>query len=84
MNKRIWISVYRDTIEKHNKDWNLSDILVTENFAKQYYNERIATLEENEYKNYQDFISEYTCDDTEDFYKYAKEHDAIIEISHME
>lgn len=80
----VWITVYRDTIEKHNADWNLSDILVKEDFFKQYYNKCIASKHDNEYRDYEHFFDEYTCDDTEDFYQYAKEHNAILEIEHME
>lgn len=80
----VWISVYRDTIEEHDKDWNLSDILVTEEFAKQYYKDCIASNKDNEYKDYEDFMMEYTCDDTEEFYQYAKEHNAIIKLEHLE
>lgn len=84
MNKNIWIEVYRDTIERHDKDWNLSDILVSREFAEQYYNECITTDEDNLYETFEEFLSEYTCDDTEDFYEYAKHHNAIIELEHME
>lgn len=84
MTKEVWVQVYRDTIEDHDKDWNLTDILVTEEFVKQYYNECVASLEDNIFKTYEDFISEYTCDDTEDFYYYAKIHNAIISLEHIE
>ena len=80
--KKIWITVYKDTIKQHNDDWNLSDIQVSEEFAKQYFNE----CKENsncEWKTYEEFIDNYTADDTEDFYEYAKNHDAIFKIEHM-
>ena len=32
---------------------------------------------------FDEFLDNYTCDDTVDFYKYAKEHDAIIEIKNI-
>ena len=84
MNNTIWIEVYRDTIEKHDKDWNLSDILVTKEFAKKYFNECIMTREDNVYGTFEDFLNEYTCDDTEDFYGYAEHHNEIILLEHVE
>lgn len=67
----IWIAVYRDTIEEHDEDDNLSEILVAEDFAEKYFNE-VLVLD--------DWKNNYTADDTIDFYQYAKKHDAIIEI----
>lgn len=84
MNKNIWIEVYRDTIERHDADWNLSDILVTREFAEKYFNECILTSEDNIYDTFDEFLNEYTCDDTEDFYQYAKHHNAIIALEHIE
>lgn len=69
----IWIEVYRDTIEEHDEDDNLSEILVTEDFAKKYVNECVGD-------DFDDWFEGYTADNTMDFYQYAKEHDAIIEI----
>lgn len=71
-----WICVYRDTIEQHDEDDNLAEVLVTKNFAKQYFNERFADDE----LNFDDFLNEYTADWTEDFYSYAMEHNAVIEV----
>lgn len=72
--KTIWIEVYRDTIEEHDEDDNLSAILVTEDFAKKYVNE---CVKDDDFENW---MTDYTADNTIDFYQYAKEHDAIIEI----
>ena len=79
--KTILIEVYRDTIEDHNEDNNLSEILVTTNFAKQYFNERIA---KNDDLVFGKWALNHTADETMDFYKYAKEHNAIIEIRHCQ
>ena len=48
-------------------------------FAKQYFNECIATLDYNVYRDFEEFLDEYTADDTEDFYNYAVEHNAILD-----
>ena len=78
--KTIWIGVYRDTIEEHDDDWNLTEVQVSREFAEQYFKERILTAEWNEWKTFDEFYSEYIADDTEDFYDYAMEHNAIIAI----
>ena len=80
--KKVWITVYKDTIMQHDDDWNLSDIQVTEEFAKQYYAE-CKKNSECEWKSYEEFMNNFTADDTEDFYKYAREHKAILRIEHM-
>ena len=87
--KKVWVCVYRDTIEEHDKDWNLSEILTTEDFVRQYYEEYKMACKDCEVKNCEDattfeqwYYDEYTADDTEDFYEYAKEHNAILEIKH--
>ena len=74
--ENLWICVYRDTVEEHNENDNLAEILVTENFAKQYFNERFA----EDGLTFNDFLNEYTADWTEDFYSYAMKHNAVIEI----
>lgn len=76
-----WICVYRDTIEEHENDWNLTDIEVTEEFAQQYFEECIKESD-CEWKKYDDFIVNYTADDTEDFYEYAKKYNAILRMKH--
>jgi hypothetical protein len=89
----IWICVYRDTIEELEDDWqtNLSEILVTMDFANQYYKEYIEPyFEENnmtekdiEWENASEFWTDYhTADDTEEFYDYASKHNAILDIKH--
>ena len=74
----IWICVYRDTIEEHDDDWNLTEVQVSKEFAEKYFNECIKTLEWNEWKTFNDFLDEYTADDTEDFYDYAMGNNAVI------
>lgn len=75
MKELIWICVYRDTIEKHEDDLNLTEVQVTREFAEQYVKEC-----KGEYFNsFNDFFIEYTADDTEDFYDYAMKHNAVIQ-----
>lgn len=78
--KTIWIEVYRDTIEDHNEDNNLSEILVTKDFARQYFDECIAK-DDNQIV-FGKWVMNHVADETMDFYQYAKEHNAIIEIRH--
>ena len=78
--ENIWICVYRDTIEEHDDDWNLTEVQVTKEFAEQYFNECILTLEWNVYKTFEEFYEDYNADDTQDFYDYAMKHDAVIAI----
>lgn len=73
--EKIWICVYRDTIEEHDDDWNLTDVLVTEEFFKQYFNE----CKSDYWDSVEEFLSEFTADDTQDFYSYAMKHNAIID-----
>lgn len=74
--ENIWICVYRDTIEEHDDDWNLTEVQVTKEFAEQYFKE----CNKGEYfKELEDFLTEYTADDTEDFYEYAMKHNAILD-----
>lgn len=75
MAETIWICVYRDTIERHNDDWNLTEVKVTKDFFEQYYNKKHKEY----YNSMEDFLNEYTADDTEDFYSYAMEHNAVLE-----
>lgn len=79
---KVWVCVYHDTIEAHDDDWNITDILVTKEFAERYFNECIKTKEWNEWETFEEFYSEYIADDTEDFYEYATEHNAIIKMNH--
>ena len=74
--EKIWICVYRDTIEEHDDDWNLTEVLVTKEFVRQYFKE----CNKGEYFNsLENFLNEYTADDTEDFYEYAMKHNAVID-----
>lgn len=72
--EKVWICVYRDTIEQHDDNNNLTEVLVTREFAEQYFNE----LKTEDWNNFEEFLSEYTADDTEDFYEYAMKHKAVI------
>lgn len=76
----IWIAVYKDTISHKNiVDDNISYIKVTKDFARLYWKERQSEY----YTTFDDFLNNFTCDDTMDFYKYVKEHDAIIKIRNI-
>lgn len=72
--KKIWFCVYRDTIEKHDDDCNLASIEVTKEFAEQYVEE----CKSEYFGSLEEFLNEYTADDTEDFYGYAMKHNAVI------
>ena len=76
-----WIEVYRDTIEDHNEDNNLSAILVTEDFAEQYFDECIA-MNYEDHITFDNWIMNHEADETMDFYQYANKHKAIIDIKH--
>lgn len=76
--EKIWICVYRDTVETHNDNWNLTEIQVAKDFAEQYFNE----CKTKYFDSFEDFLNEYTADDTEDFYHYALKHHEIISIAH--
>lgn len=86
MNNIVGIVVYRDTIERHDDDNNISCITVTKEFAEQYFNECIRndkkrnTFDGVVCKTFEEYCEYYTCDDVDDFYDYAKEHNAIIDI----
>ena len=75
--KKIWICVYRDTIEQHDEDDNLAEVLVTREFAEQYFKE---CNKGKYFKDLEDFLAEYIADDTDDFYEYAIKHNAVIEV----
>ena len=79
--KTIWICVYRDTIEEHDENDNLAEVLVTEEFAKKYFEECINN--EKEKITFEDFLNEYTADWTEGFYGYAKKHNAVIDVKSL-
>jgi len=71
----IWICVYRDAIEEHDEDNNLAEVKVTKEFAEQYVREYLSEY----FNTLEDFLGEYTADDTQDFYSYAMKHNAVIE-----
>lgn len=73
--KKLWVCVYRDTIEEHDESRNLTEVLVTEDFVKQYFEE----CKSEEFNSLKDFLDEYTADNTEDFYEYAMKHNAVIQ-----
>lgn len=74
--EKIWLCVYRDTIEEHDDNCNLASIEVTKEFAEQYVKECMSEY----FDTLEDFLNEYTADDTEDFYGYATKHNAVIAI----
>lgn len=72
---KVWVCVYRDTIEEHDEVNNLSYVEVTMDFLDQYVRER-----KNGFESLEEFLDEYTADTTEDFYEYAIEHGAVIAV----
>lgn len=84
-NKKVWICVFRDTVEELEDDWqtNLSEILVTEDFARQYFEEcQTEYYDEDDEIVFENWIVNYDASDTEDFYEYAMKHNAVIDIEH--
>ena len=73
---KVWVCVYRDTIEKHDEVNNLAYVKVRMDFLKQYVKER----QEGVFKDLKEFLDEYTADNTEDFYEYAMAHGAVIAV----
>lgn len=91
--KTLWITVYRDCIDGSQFDdfgnckWNdnLADVQVTEKFARQYYNERVdksnsGMLYGTSWKSFNGWLHDYNADDVDDFYEYAKKHNAVLAI----
>lgn len=76
MMDKVWVCVYRDTIEEHDEVDNLTYVEVTMDFLKQYVKERQGGF----FKDAEEFLNEYTADNTEDFYEYAMEHKAVIQV----
>lgn len=70
----ISICVYRDTIKEHNCIDNLAEVVVTLSFFKQYFNEYQSMY----FDDIDEFLNEYTADNTEDFYEYAMKNNAVI------
>ena len=71
----VWICVYRDTIEQHDYNTNLTEVLVTKEFFEKYFNE----LKKEYWNDLEEFLNEYTADDTQDFYDYAVKHNAVLD-----
>lgn len=76
MMEKVWVCVYRDTVEEHDDVDNLAYVEVTMDFLKQYVKEWQVGL----FKDVEEFLNEYTADTTEDFYEYAMEHEAVIAV----
>ena len=76
MLEKVWVCVYRDTIERHDEVDNLAYVQVTMDFLNQYVKERQVGV----FKDLEEFLNEYTADNTEDFYEYAMEHGAVIAV----
>ena len=72
----VEVCVYRDTIEQHNESHNLSYVTVEKKLVKQYVKERKNGI----YASLKEFLDEYTADDTEDFYEYAKQRNGVIKV----
>lgn len=77
MMEKMWICVYRDTIEEHDEIDNLAEVQVTMEFVEQYVRERQNGI----FDSVEEFLNEYTADNTEDFYEYAMEHGAVIQVN---
>ena len=74
--EKVWICVYRETIEAHDETENLADVQVTMDFLAKYVKERQGEF----FKDLEEFLNEYTADNTEDFYEYAMEHGEVIQV----
>lgn len=72
----VLVCVYRDTIEEHDEVNNLSYVQVAMEFLAKYVKERQGGF----FKDVEEFLNEYTADNTEDFYEYAMKHEAVIHI----
>ena len=72
----VWICVYKDTIRRHNDNDNLAYIKVLKSFAEQYHKQQT----DSEWKTVEEFLDNYTTDETCDFYLYAKNNNAILEM----
>ena len=76
MMEKVLVCVYRDTVEEHDEVDNLAYVEVTMDFLNQYVKERLNGV----FKDLEEFLNEYTADNTEDFYEYAMEHNAVIAV----
>lgn len=75
---KVWVCVYRGTIEEHNEDDNLSEIIVERSVVEQYFKDK--NMKEY-YDSVDDFLDEHIADETDDFYEYAKAHGVTMEIN---
>lgn len=76
--EKMWVTVYRDRIEEYDENWevNLASVLTTKDFVEKYLEE----CHNGEFNGLEDFLNEYLADDTDDFYEYAVNHNAVIEV----
>lgn len=74
--EKVLVCVYRDTIKEHDEIDNLAYVQVEMDFLKKYVRERQNGL----FKDVEEFLNEYTADNTEDFYEYAMKHKAVIQV----
>ena len=59
----IEVYIYKDTVNhKCNDDDNICLIVLLKEYVKKY------VAENNEYNSFEEWLEEYTCDDTEDLY----------------
>ena len=84
-NNLIWIDVYADTTPYKQADNNLLSVLVSRETAKAYFEKFIGVgritngnIEKEKYETVEDWIADYWCDDTEEFYEFAKKRNAIV------
>lgn len=83
----VYITVYACTVPGHEEDDDFTDIKVTKDFARQYFEETQdkthtrGNIAKDYYDCFEDWNDDYICDDTMDFYEYANERNAILEIS---
>ena len=82
----VWITVYADTVPGHEEDDGFINIEVTKDFARQYYEETQdksctwGNISKDHYDCFEDWNEDYICDDTMNFYDYASERNAILDI----
>lgn len=76
MMEKVLVCVYRDTIEEHDEVDNLAYVEVTKKFLELYVREQQGGF----FKDVEEFLNEYTADNTEDFYEFAMEYGAVIQV----
>ena len=81
----IWIDVYADTTPYKQADNNLLSVLVSRETTKAYFDQYIGigkqtngNIEKDTYESVNDWLADYWCDDTDQFYEFAKKRNAII------